>query len=153
VHYHFVSEPEFDRMIAAGELLEWAQYTSARYGTPRAPVECKLAEGKPVLLEIDLEGARQIVPLMPQAILVFLRPPSWDDLTHRLTGRGTEDAAAIARRLERARAEMDAEGEFDVTIVNHAGKVSEAAVQLLSLIEAAEIPLADSRAGVVHGAV
>ncbi len=151
LHYHFVSDAEFDRMIADGALLEWAQYTTARYGTPREPVERTLARGIAVLLEIDLAGARQVSSLMPQAVLVFLRPPSWEDLTCRLTGRGTEDFAAIARRLQRAREEMDAEGECDVTIVNHSGKVSAAAAQLLELIEAAEIPLPDSAAAIPRG--
>ena len=139
-HYFFVSEAEFDEMIAAGELLEWAQYTTARYGTPRRPVAERLAAGTPVLLEIDLQGARQVSATMPQAVLVFLRPPSWPDLTRRLTGRGTENDTAIARRLVRAREEMAAEGECDVTIVNHAGKVGVAAEQLIELLKATEIP-------------
>jgi guanylate kinase len=144
VHYHFVTEPEFDQLIVDGALLEWAQYTTARYGTLREPVERTLTRGMPVLLEIDLAGARQVSFLLPEATLVFLRPPSWEDLTRRLTGRGTEDSAAIARRLQRAREEMDAEGECDVTIVNHAGKVDAAAAQLLDLIKAAELPLPES---------
>jgi len=152
VHYHFVSDAEFDRMIAEDKLLEWAQYTTARYGTPREPVERMLATGMPVLLEIDLEGARQVSSLMPDAVLVFLRPPSWRDLTARLSGRGTESSAAIARRLERARAELDAEGEFDVTIVNYAGKVSAAAHQLLDLITVAEVSLPGSHVAVGRSA-
>ncbi len=151
VHYHFLSDAEFDRMISDGELLEWAQYTTARYGTPREPVESTLAAGIPVLLEIDLEGARQVSALMPHAMLVFLRPPSWLDLTQRLTGRGTENSAAIARRLRRAREEMDAEGECDVTIVNHAGEVGAAAEQLLDLIKAVEIPPPGFAAAVPRG--
>ncbi len=94
VHYLFVSDAEFDRMIADGELLEWAVvHKAARYGTPKQPVLAKLAEGRPALLEIDLQGARQVRETMPEAQFVFLAPPSWDELVRRLVGRGTETAA------------------------------------------------------------
>ena len=116
--YFFVDDEEFDRMIAAGELLEWARFVGHRHGTPRAPVEVKLAAGTPVLLEIDLAGARQVRAAVPDALLVFLAPPSWDELVRRLNGRGTEAPEVIARRLEEARVEMAAEPEFDVTLVN-----------------------------------
>ena len=116
--YFFVDDQEFDRMIAAGELLEWARFVGHRHGTPRAPVEEKLAAGTPVLLEIDLAGARQVRAAVPDALLVFLAPPSWDELVRRLNGRGTEAPEVIARRLEEARVEMAAEPEFDVTLVN-----------------------------------
>ena len=116
--YFFVDDQEFDRMIAAGELLEWARFVGHRHGTPRAPVEVKLAAGTPVLLEIDLAGARQVRAAVPDALLVFLAPPSWDELVRRLNGRGTEAPEVIARRLEEARVEMAAEPEFDVTLVN-----------------------------------
>lgn len=116
--YYFVDDREFDRMVAAGELLEWASYVNLRHGTPRGPVESKLAEGVPVLLEIDLAGARQVREAVPDACLVFLAPPSWDELVRRLTGRGTESPGLIERRLEVARVEMAAEKEFDVTLVN-----------------------------------
>jgi guanylate kinase len=116
--YFFVDDEEFDRMIAAGELLEWARFVGHRHGTPRAPVEEKLAAGTPVLLEIDLAGARQVRAAVPDALLVFLAPPSWDELVRRLNGRGTEAPEVIARRLEEARVEMAAEPEFDVTLVN-----------------------------------
>ena len=116
--YFFVDDQEFDRMIAAGELLEWARFVGHRHGTPRAPVEEKLAAGTPVLLEIDLAGARQVRAAVPDALLVFLAPPSWDELVRRLNGRGTEAPEVIARRLEEARVEMAAEREFDVTLVN-----------------------------------
>jgi guanylate kinase len=116
--YFFVDDREFDRLIEADELLEWAPYVNLRHGTPRAPVERKLAAGVPVLLEIDLAGARQVRKAMPDARLVFLAPPSWDELVRRLTGRGTESAEIIERRLEVALEEMAAEPEFDVTLVN-----------------------------------
>ena len=100
-------------------LLEWAVvHGAARYGTPRAPVEEQLAAGKPALLEIDLQGARQVRERMPDALMVFLKPPSWEELVRRLVGRGTEGPEERERRLETARIELEAEDEFDVTIVN-----------------------------------
>ena len=133
VHYWFTSDDEFDRMVAGGELLEWAVvHGAARYGTPRGPVEEALAAGRPALLEIDLQGARQVRETMPEALFVFLKPPSWDELVRRLTGRGTETADEQARRLETARGEMAAESEFDVTIVNH--EVHAAAEELVALM-------------------
>jgi len=119
VHYHFVSSAEFDQMIAGGELLEWAVvHGQNRYGTPRVPVEEHLAAGAPALLEIDLQGARQVRQSMPAALFVFLAPPSWQELERRLVGRGTEDAEERERRLSTARVELAAEPEFDVVIVN-----------------------------------
>ena len=119
VHYHFVDPAGFDRMIEAGELLEWAVvHGEHRYGTPRRPVEAALAAGRPALLEIDLQGARQVRRTMPGAFFVFLAPPSWDEMVRRLVGRGTESPEERARRLDTARDELAAEPEFDVTIVN-----------------------------------
>ena len=133
-HYWFVDDAEFDRMIEAGELLEWAEvHGAARYGTPRRPVEEALAAGRPSLLEIDLQGARQVRASMPQALFVFLKPPSWDELVRRLTGRGTETSAQQERRLDTARLELRAESEFDTTIVNH--EVHAAAEQLVTLMK------------------
>lgn len=132
-HYHFVTEAEFDQMIAEGELLEWAVvHGSARYGTPRGPVEAALATGQPALLEIDLQGARQIRESMPEALLVFLAPPSWEELVRRLVGRGTESEAERERRLRTAREELAAETEFDTSIVNH--EVRAAAQELVTLM-------------------
>jgi guanylate kinase len=118
VHYHFVDEAEFDRMVAAGELLEHARYAGNHYGTPRRPVEERLAAGVPALLEIELQGARQVRAAMPEAQLVFLAPPSFEELARRLRGRGTEDPERLRRRLDLARVELAAEQEFDVVIVN-----------------------------------
>ena len=119
VHYHFVSDEEFDRLVAEDQLLEWAVvHGTKRYGTPRGPVDAALAEGRPALLEIDLQGARQVRDRMPEARFVFLAPPSWEELVRRLVGRGTEDEAERARRLQTAREELAAEKEFDHTIVN-----------------------------------
>lgn len=130
--YFFVDDQEFDRMIAAGELLEWASFVDHRHGTPRGPVEAKLAAGIPVLLEIDLAGARQVRAAVPDALLVFLAPPSWEELVRRLNGRGTEAPEVIAQRLEEARVEMAAEPEFDVTLVNTS--VQDVCDELVALI-------------------
>jgi guanylate kinase len=133
VHYHFVDDATFDRMVADDELLEWAVvHQQARYGTPRGPVQEVLSEGRPALLEIDLQGARQVRERMPEALFVFLAPPSWEELVRRLVGRGTEDEAERERRLETARAELAAEPEFDATVVNHT--IPAAAEELIELM-------------------
>jgi len=132
VQYYFVDDAGFDRLVARGELLEWAEFAGNRYGTPRAPVVEKLAAGVPVLLEIDLQGARQVRRAMPEARLVFLAPPSWEELVRRLTGRGTEPPEVIERRLEAARIELAAEKEFDVTLVNTS--VQDVCRELLALM-------------------
>jgi guanylate kinase len=116
--YHFVSDEAFEAMVARGELLEWARFTDKMYGTPRAPVEERVAAGVPTLLEIDIEGARQVRRRVPGALLIFLAPPSRAELVRRLTGRGTESPEVIARRLDTARQEIEAGREFDITLVN-----------------------------------
>lgn len=133
VHYLFVSDAEFEKMRHEGDLLEWAVvHGRAKYGTPRSPVESTLAAGRPALLEIDLQGARQVRQAMPEALFVFLAPPSWDELVQRLVGRGTETEAERNVRLETARVELAAAREFDVTIVND--DVARAARDLVSLL-------------------
>jgi guanylate kinase len=133
VHYFFVSDDDFDAMVERGDLLEWAVvHQSARYGTPRGPVEQALAAGRLALLEIDLQGARQVRATMPDALFVFLKPPSWDELVRRLVGRGTETEAERNRRLETALEELAAEREFDVTVVNH--EIHAAADELVALM-------------------
>jgi guanylate kinase len=133
VHYFFVSDDDFDAMIERDDLLEWAVvHQSARYGTPRGPVEEALAAGRPALLEIDLQGARQVRSTMPGALFVFLKPPSWDELVRRLVGRGTETETERSRRLETALEELAAEREFDVTVVNH--EIHAAADELVALM-------------------
>lgn len=117
-HYYFTSAAEFDRMVEAGELLEHAEFAGHRYGTPRAAVEQRLSAGTPVLLEIELAGARQVRAAKPDAVMVFLAPPSRDELRRRLIGRGTESEEQIAARLRQADVELAAEHEFDVVIVN-----------------------------------
>lgn len=132
-HYWFVTDAEFDRMVAEDELLEWAVvHRAARYGTPRLPVTEALATGRPALLEIDLQGARQVRASLPEALFVFLKPPSWEELVRRLVGRGTESDEERTRRLETARTELAAETEFDVTVVNR--EVHEAAEELVTLM-------------------
>jgi guanylate kinase len=162
-HYSFVDEAKFDAMIAAGEFLEWAVvHGRHRYGTPRRPVEEALANGRPALLEIDLQGARQVRRSMPGALFVFLAPPSWDELVRRLAGRGTESPEEQRRRLETARteigaarkaeedrrrieaartelasaqAQLKAEPEFDVTIVNDdVHRATDELVQCMGLV-------------------
>lgn len=120
VDYRFVGPAGFDTMIARGELLEWAEIHGGlqRSGTPRAPVEDALAAGRPVLVEVDLAGARAMKQAMPEGVSVFLAPPSMPELERRLRGRGSETEADFARRLETAREEMAARHEFDVTVIS-----------------------------------
>ncbi|MFB7716449.1 guanylate kinase [Nocardia sp. NPDC056100] len=131
--YRFVSREDFDAMITADELLEWADIHGGlqRSGTPAAPVREALATGHPVLIEVDLEGARSIRKAMPEATLVFLAPPSWEELVSRLTSRGTESPEVIERRLLTAKTELAACDEFDIVIVND--EVTTACEQLVSL--------------------
>lgn len=134
VHYHFIDRDEFDRVAGAGELLEYAQFDGNGYGTPRTPLELHRAAGAPTLLEIELQGARQVRAADPQAQFVFLAPPSWEELQHRLRGRATESPERVAARLERARVEMEAVSEFDAVLVND--DVERAAAELVGLIAA-----------------
>ena len=133
VHYLFVSEAEFDALVEGGLLLEWARVHGVhRYGTPRAPVLEATRAGRPALLEIDLQGARQVRQNWPEARFVFLAPPSWEELVRRLVGRGTESAEQRERRLQTARAELEAQREFDAVVVN--GEVSQAVEDLVELV-------------------
>lgn len=131
--YHFVDDKEFDRLTDGGALLEWARFAGHRYGTPRGPLCERLEAGVSCLLEIDLAGARQVRRAVPDARLVFLAPPSWDELVRRLTGRGTEPGEVLARRLAAAKKELEAAGEFDVTLVNTS--VQDVCQQLVALME------------------
>ena len=119
VHYFFHSPATFDALVEEGGLLEWARFAGNGYGTPRAAVEERLARGIPVLLEIELEGARQVRRHCPEAFQVFVRPPSLAELERRIRGRGTDSEEAIVRRLARAEEELQAEPEFDAVVVNH----------------------------------
>jgi guanylate kinase len=138
-HYYFVDDEEFDRLVAEDELLEHATVHNAyRYGTPRRPIEEALAAGRTVLLEIDLQGARQVRAAEPSATMVFLLPPSWDELVLRLVGRGTEDDEERARRLRTAKSELAAQNEFDYRVVND--DVASAARDVVELMEAPARP-------------
>ena len=134
VDYHFVSADEFQRLIDEGELLEWAEIHGGlqRSGTPARPVSEAAAAGRPVLIEVDLAGAKAVKKAMPESLAVFLAPPSWEALEQRLIGRGTETPEAIARRLTTARAELAAQDEFDVVVVN--SRLESACAELLSLL-------------------
>ncbi len=145
VDYLFVDHGQFADLVQRGELLEYAEFAGHFYGTPRRPVEARLAGGTPVLLEIELHGARQVRAAMPDALLVFLAPPTWDELVRRLVGRGTEPAEVIARRLETARVELAAESEFDGTVVN--SSVQEAVEHLVALMG---VGASDDRSGPIQ---
>ncbi len=117
-NYYFVTRPQFERMVAQGEFLEWAEFAGNCYGTPRRTVEEKIRDGKWVILEIELDGARQIRKSFPSALQIFIAPPSMVELEARIRGRGQDSETAIARRLQRAWEEVDAAGEFDIQVVN-----------------------------------
>jgi guanylate kinase len=134
-HYHYVDRAAFARMIERGEFLEHAEYAGNFYGTPAGPVRQALAAGRSTLLEIELQGARQIRAAMPDALLVMLVPPSWEALAARLSGRGTEDPAVRQRRLQVAREELAARKEFDAMVVND--DVQRAAEELITLMRGA----------------
>ena len=135
VDYRFVTDDEFDRLIAEGELLEWADiFGHHRSGTPAEPVARARAEGRDVILEIDVQGARQVRRQAPEAILVFLAPPSLEELGRRLRSRGTEDEAQIERRLEAASREMDDRSRFDHVVVND--DVERAAREIAAILAA-----------------
>ncbi|HYK70804.1 MAG TPA: guanylate kinase [Streptosporangiaceae bacterium] len=148
--YHFVSEAEFAAMAERGELLESARFAGHHYGTPRLPVQEQLDIGKPALLEIDVAGARQVREAVPDALLVFLAPPSWAELERRLVSRNTESAEKVASRLDAARVELAAEDEFDITLVNTS--VERVCAQLVALIlgQDANVASGDARQG-THG--
>lgn len=134
VHYYFVSSDEFDKLVETGQMLEWALvHGENRYGTPRKPIVDALNAGQNVILEIDIQGAWQVKESMPSAILVFLAPPSWEELVRRLTARGTESVDEQQRRLETATAELEAQGRFDYTIVNDdVDRAAKAVVELIT---------------------
>ncbi|MGA5540639.1 guanylate kinase [Mycobacterium sp. NPDC051198] len=134
VDYTFVSKEQFQQLIDAGELLEWAEIHGGlqRSGTPAQPVREATRAGRPVLIEVDLAGARAVKKAMPEAVSVFLAPPSWDELVNRLSGRGTETPEVMARRLETARAEMAAKSDFDQVVVNR--QLDTACAELVSLL-------------------
>ena len=134
IDYRFVSGEEFDRLVAGGELLEWAPVVGHRSGTPARPVEEALAAGRDVVLEIDVQGARQVRERAPDSVLIFLAPPSMEELERRLRSRGTEDEARLALRLATARAEMAQRPWFDHVVVND--RLDQATAQVEAIIQA-----------------
>jgi guanylate kinase len=134
IDYHFLDPGEFDRRVRAGDFVEHAEYAGHRYGTLRSELESRAAAGAPVVLEIDLQGARQVRAAMPEATQVFVAPPTFDELRARLEGRGTDDPEKVAERLELARTEMAAGDEFHHVIVND--RFDAAVAELLAVIEA-----------------
>ncbi len=131
VDYHFVSDERFNEMIESKEFLEWADFAGAKYGTPKQPVDEALADGKNVILEIELNGARQVKKNIKDAILIFIEPPSWQELETRLINRGTESKQSTQARLDRAKEELSAASEFDHIVINH--QVEESVAELVSL--------------------
>ena len=131
VDYHFVSDEKFDQMIAKNDFLEWASFAGAKYGTPKKAVDDALMDGKNVILEIELNGARQVRKNSKNAILVFIKPPSWEELTARLIKRGTESEQSTQARLDRAKEELLAASEFDYVVINH--QVDQSVAELVSL--------------------
>ena len=134
VDYHYLSAAEFDSAIKANEFLEWAEFAGARYGTPRLPVEQALSQGQSVLLEIEIEGAKQVKEKIPESVLVFLEPPSWEELVSRLEGRGTDSAERRASRLALAQEELAAASLFDKVLVND--EVEKVVASLIELASA-----------------
>jgi guanylate kinase len=133
--YYFLTHEQFDDMIAAGDMLEYAVvHGQNKYGTPKQPVVAALAAGRQVILEIDIQGARQVKKAWPEAKLVFIAPPSWDELVFRLKGRGTETAEEQARRLETAKLELSAQDEFDYVVIND--EVARCASEVVDLLQA-----------------
>ncbi len=133
--YFFVAADEFDAMIASGEMLEFAVVHGVnKYGTPKTPVLEALARGEHVILEIDIQGARQVKKVMPEALLVFIKPPSWEELVRRLGARGTESEIEQQARLKTARIELESASEFDAVVVNE--DIAKCAHDVLDLIQA-----------------
>lgn len=133
-NYYFVSDDEFERMKEADELLEWAEFVGRKYGTPRRYIAEQLKQGHTVIMDIDIQGAAQIRAAMPEAVSVFLAPPSFDELNRRIYGRGLDSESAIERRLRTAREELQAVSEYDYVVVND--DLQKAAAQLQAIITA-----------------
>jgi guanylate kinase len=133
VAYHFLSRDEFDRRVGAGDFVEWAEYSGNRYGTLRSELDRHLETGVPVVLEIELQGARQVREEMPEAVQVFIAPPSSETLRTRLVGRGTDNAEQVRRRLETADAELAAQPEFTHVVVND--RLDDAVDELVAIVQ------------------
>jgi guanylate kinase len=132
VDYHFLSDEEFADKVAEGEFVEWAEYSGRRYGTLRSELQRHLDAGRPVVLEIEVQGARQVRKAMPEAVQIFIEPPQGEALRDRLVGRGTDDPDEVARRMEVAEEELAAAGEFQYRVVND--RLEEAVAQLVDIV-------------------
>jgi guanylate kinase len=132
VEYHFISDEEFARHVADGDFVEWAEYSGRRYGTLREELERHTSGGRPVVLEIEVQGARQVRETLPEAVQIFIRPPSDEALRDRLIGRGTDDAEQVERRLKVAEDELAAAGEFEHVVVND--RLDEAVDELAAIV-------------------
>jgi guanylate kinase len=137
VDYHFVTRARFDAMVAAAEFLEWAEVHAHAYGTPKIPIAQWRGDGQDVVLDIDIQGAAQVKTALPDATLIFLAPPSLTELEQRLRGRGTESPASLARRLEKAEAEMAAQDAYDHVVVNH--DIAQATQCIVTIIDNARV--------------
>jgi guanylate kinase len=137
VDYHFLSDEEFADKVAAGEFVEWAEYSGRRYGTLRSELQRQLDAGRPVVLEIEVQGARQVRKAMPEAVQIFIEPPQGEALRDRLVGRGTDDPDEVARRLDVAREELAAAGEFQYRVVND--RLEEAVARLVEIVNRAVV--------------
>lgn len=136
VHYFFTDKEEFKRKIAAGEMLEHAEYVGNYYGTPKKPVDDALSAGKNIILDIDVQGALQVKTKMPEAVMIFVLPPDFETLMRRIRGRGTESEEVIAKRMEKARFELQCFDRYDYAVVNRDNGVEEAAGDVLSILKA-----------------
>lgn len=136
VHYFFTDKEEFRRKIAAGEMLEHAEYVGNYYGTPKKPVDDALSAGKNIILDIDVQGALQVKTKMPEAVMIFVLPPDFETLMRRIRGRGTESEEIIAKRMEKARFELQCFDRYDYVVVNRDNGVEEAAGDVLSILKA-----------------
>jgi guanylate kinase len=145
IDYHFLTPEEFERRVQAGDFLEHAEYSGNRYGTLRSELERRLREGVPIVLEIEVQGARQIRQAMPEAIAVFIAPPSSDALRARLVGRGTDSAEAVEARMRTAQRELEAQPEFAHVVVND--RLEEATAELERIVRSA---LGDGEAAAPH---
>jgi guanylate kinase len=134
VHYHFLAPEEFDRRVADGDFVEHADYAGRRYGTPRSELERRVSAGVPVVLEIEVQGARQVRAAMPEAVQVFIAPPSLESLRTRLVGRGTDDPEEVERRLRVAEQELAAQPEFAHVVVND--RLEDALERLVEIVSA-----------------
>jgi len=139
VDYYFVTPAEFRAAIERDELLEWAEVHGHLYGTPRTQVRRALASGQDVMLKIDVQGAAQVKQRVPEAVFIFLAPPSQEQLIERLRSRGTECGEVLQRRLANARAEMARLPEYDYVVVNHEGRIDEAVYQVKAIITAEKL--------------